>query len=218
MWGLIEEPAAEVVVTCVAHFGHAKPGLRVHRVPTLDRDDLARRQRLPVTSVARTIVDLGGVLDPIELESAIATARRRRLVSDDEILAAVGRAPRRRGAGLIRTLLAGNGELARTRSKYERKLLRLVREAGLPRPSVNARIGGFEVDFLWPVQRLVVEFDGFGFHGDRRAFERDRERDRRLALLGYQVIRVTALQLDSKPFAVVASIAGVLGRRGGLAA
>jgi Protein of unknown function (DUF559) len=56
-------------------------------------------------------------------------------------------------------------------------MLRLLRAAELPTPRVNARVGRFEVDFLWPAHRLIVEVDGYAYHSDRGAFERDRRRD-----------------------------------------
>ena len=66
----------------------------------------------------------------------------------------------------------------------------------LPRPEINARLAGYEVDFLWRTQRLVVEVDGFRFHGHRLAFERDREMQQALTAAGYRVSRITWRQLD----------------------
>ena len=89
-------------------------------------------------------------------------------------------------------------------------LLSLLRRAQLPAPAVNAQLLGMEVDLLWPRERLVVEFDGFGYHSSRRSFERDRLRDQRLVAAGYRVIRVTARQLDRTPEAVLARVAAAL--------
>jgi very-short-patch-repair endonuclease len=219
IWGLIDEPPGDVSVTCVGRDGHGKRGLEVRRASALHGDDIALCQGLPVTSPARTVVDLAGERGPVEVESALAILRRHRLASQVEVQAAIARAPFHKGVGVVRGLLATNpGQLARTRSRYERRLLGLIRDAGLPRPQVNAKLDRFEVDLLWAQERVIVEFDGFAFHGERRAFERDRERDRRLAQLGFQVIRVTARQLDKTPIAVIAAIATVLARRGGIAA
>jgi very-short-patch-repair endonuclease len=99
-----------------------------------------------------------------------------------------------------------------TRSTYERKLLALITDARLPRPRANARVQGMEVDLYWPEQKLIVEFDGFGYHSDRAAFERDRERDQQLVAAGYRVIRVTARQLDHAPLATITAIAMALAR------
>ena len=71
----------------------------------------------------------------------------------------------------------------------------MIRAARLPRPHTNVRVGGHEVDFLWPDQRLIVEVDGFAFHATRSAFERDRARDRAHQAAGYVVLRITWRQL-----------------------
>jgi very-short-patch-repair endonuclease len=97
-----------------------------------------------------------------------------------------------------------------TRSEAERRLLKLIRDANLPLPLTNVRLHGHTVDFCWPQNRLIVEFDGFAFHGHRRAFERDRKRDRTLVAAGYRVIRITWRQLTDEPLAVIASVAQAL--------
>jgi very-short-patch-repair endonuclease len=91
-------------------------------------------------------------------------------------------------------------------------MLRLLRDARLPEPLTNVRVAGFEADFFWPDQKLIVEFDGYQFHGHRRAFERDRRRDQAHIAAGYTVIRVTWRQLTEEPLAVVATISRVLAR------
>jgi very-short-patch-repair endonuclease len=218
VWGLVDEVPEDIAVTLVGRNANTSPRLRLHRVATLHPDDIACCQGLPVTSVARTAVDVAGELTPIELESVLALIARRGLASAAEIEGAIERTPYRKGVGQLREMLNAPGELARTRSDYERRLLALIREARLPAPRVNAKVGGFEVDFLWPEQRLIVEFDGFAFHGDRGAFERDRARDRRLAQLGHQVVRLTARGLDRALLATVAELATLLATRGAAAA
>jgi very-short-patch-repair endonuclease len=89
----------------------------------------------------------------------------------------------------------------------------LMKAAELPQPVVNTRLCGFTADFLWPEERLILEVDGHGTHGDRLAFERDRRRDQVHVAAGFTVIRVTWDQLRFEPFAVVARIAQALARR-----
>ncbi|MEK6271186.1 MAG: DUF559 domain-containing protein [Actinomycetota bacterium] len=96
------------------------------------------------------------------------------------------------------------------RSPAERRLLSLVRAAGLPAPELNVRLGRFEVDFLWREARLIVEVDGYAFHGGRAAFERDRRRDAELQAEGLRVMRVTWRQLVGEPDAVVARLTRAL--------
>ena len=112
----------------------------------------------------------------------------------------------------VRGLLDSEADPAYTRSDGERRLLRLVREARLPPPVANVPLCGYKVDLLWPAQRLVVEVDGYPFHGHRAAFERDRRKDQALVAAGYRVIRVTGRQLRHEPYAVIARIAQALAR------
>ena len=89
----------------------------------------------------------------------------------------------------------------------ERKLRDLIKQAGLPAPQSNVRIHGHEVDMYWPAHRLVVEFDGWGTHSSRTAFESDRLKDADLQLSGERVIRVTGRQLERRPHELVARLA-----------
>ena len=166
-----------------------------------------------VTSAARTLLDLATVLPPSLLERAIAEAQVRGIARKRDLVDQLERNRGRRGTRALRQLLDLAGGPAFTRSAAERRLLRLVRAAELPTPEVNARVGGFEVDFVWRDQRLVVEIDGFTYHASRAAFERDRQRDSILAARGYTVIRVTWRQLVDAPEAVVARLATALAAR-----
>ena len=82
---------------------------------------------------------------------------------------------------------------------------------GRPAGDPHLGPGGWQADFLWADQRLIVEVDGYPFHSGRRAFERDRRRDQAHIAAGYIVIRVTWRQLTEAPLMVVAAIARALG-------
>jgi very-short-patch-repair endonuclease len=165
---------------------------------------------VPVTAPARALLDLAGLISDEVLEGCLAEAHARRLVAHRDLLDQLDRNPTRRGAARLRRALADDESPARTRSVAERKLLRLLRASSLPSPVTNARVGRYEVDFLWQKERLIVEVDGFAWHSSRRAFERDRERDADLQLAGYRVLRVTWRQLTREPDAVVERIARAL--------
>lgn len=209
LWQLLDEIPDRPEVTLAGRSFHPIAGVHVRRIKALDSRDLAWRRGMPVSAPARTIVELAGVSSKLELESAIATAAKLRLTSIAKIREAMNRAPRATGIPALRSLLE-HDSFARTRSRYERRLLDLVTQAGLPRPLTNHRLAGHEVDMVWLDRRLVVEFDGFGFHGDRRAFERDRRRDQDLVAAGYRVIRITARQSDDEPYALIARLAVAL--------
>ena len=211
LWGLLDSQDAEkpVKLTLIARGAHPRRGLKVHRVATLPAADLRRHRGLPVSSPARTLVDLAGCLSTLELENALAVCRNRNLARDGQIRAALERAPWRAGAASLRALLDAE-TVARTRSRAERRLISLLGAADLPEPIANAIVCGHEVDLHWPAQRLIVEFDGWETHRTRAAFETDRRRDQRLIAAGYRVIRITWWQLVNEPYAVIARLAAAL--------
>jgi very-short-patch-repair endonuclease len=179
----------------------------MHRVRSIDPAEIRTLHCIPTTTPARTLLDLARVLPPYSLERVVAEAQVRRLVTERDLEDQLERNPRRPGTRALRRIVNQEGGPAFTRSEAERRMLRLVRAAELPPPQVNARLGRYEVDFLWREQRLVVELDSFRFHSPRARFERDRARDAALAAAGYTVIRVTWRQLLDAPEAVAARVA-----------
>ncbi|HWK17645.1 MAG TPA: DUF559 domain-containing protein, partial [Solirubrobacteraceae bacterium] len=169
-----------------------------------------RHANLPVTAPARTLIDFAAGASHAQLIRALAEARVLRLVGDRSLAAAIGRAGSRKGTGAVRALLRAQAGPTLTRSDAERLFLRLIDDAELPRPACNARIEGYEVDFVWRAEKLVVEVDGRAFHAHPEAFERDRRRDQVLVAAGFVVIRVTWLQLVEAGLAVVARVAQAL--------
>jgi very-short-patch-repair endonuclease len=187
-----------------------RAGIRIHCVESLDRRDTRRLHGIPITTPARTLLDLATALPPYMLERAVAEAEVRRLARRSDLADQLARNPGRRGTRILRQTVELEGGPALTRSEAERRLLHLIRTADLPRPEVNARLGRYEVDFLWREQRLVVEVDGYAYHAGRRAFERDRERDTALAAVGFTVLRITWRQLVGAPETVIARLAAAL--------
>jgi very-short-patch-repair endonuclease len=173
-------------------------------------EDLSVKHGLAVTTAARTIIDMAAQATDDLLEAMISEARVLELLLPGDLERALSRSRRRPGAARMRALLDSEPESSITRSRGERMLRALVREAGLPTPLMNVRVKGYTVDAFWPEQRLVVEFDGHTTHGHRRAFERDRRKDAALVAAGYRVIRVTWRQLTEQPLLVVANIARAL--------
>lgn len=174
-------------------------GIRVRRVGRLDEEEVtATAEGLPITTPARTLIDLAGVSGDLELEGAVASALRSRLVERPALADLLGRYPRHPGRGRIRTLLEADREPLFLRSEAERRLLQRIRGAGLPEPDANVVVNGFEVDFFWPHERLIVEVDGRRFHSGDHAFERDRDRDATLVAAGYRTMRVTWRQITAR--------------------
>jgi very-short-patch-repair endonuclease len=189
-----------------------RPGICAHRTRTLLPRDLGVRDGLPVTSAARTLVDIAGTLTARERELALDEGLRNRIVTRAQVADVIARAGNRAGSKALKELLHDGRNTTVTRSEAEEALLALVRNAGLPDPEVNAWLIGLMVDFLWRRERIVVEVDGYAFHGSRRRFEDDRARDAKLAAAGYHVIRITWLQMRHEPLAVIARLAQALAR------
>jgi hypothetical protein len=187
--------------------------LRVHEAHALDPlDDVVHQpDGLPVTSIARTLVDLAGVLTAQQLERTCHRAEivRQLDVGDIQRLLADARRP---GARNLRAALATLRRAAPdiTRSELEERFLALVVDVGLPRPEVNPVVAGHEVDFLWRRRRLVVETDGAATHLTPTAFEEDRRRDAALQIAGYRVVRFTWAQVTDDPRRVAATLRAAL--------
>ena len=176
----------------------ARPGIDLHRARRLDARDVTALRGIPVTTAARTLVDLTAVVRPRQLERALEQAYVLRLLAPGALEGALARSSGRRTAAL-RQLVAKDLRPTLTRSELEERFLELVRRGGLPDPEVNARLHGYEVDFLWRRQRRVVEVDGHTYHSSRRALEHDRRKDNDLELAGFPVTRFTHDQVVFDP-------------------
>jgi very-short-patch-repair endonuclease len=180
----------------------------VHEAANLDPVDVRDLDGLRVTSPARTVLDLAAI-GHRSLEAVFAEMLAQRVLRERELEAALTRVGKRPGVVLVRSLLGANRR-GFTRSEAERRLRKLCRAGRLPEPMGNMRIAGWEVDVVWPEHRLVIEVDGYTFHGHRVAFERDRRKDQALMTAGYRVVRVTWRQLVDEPLAVLVVIATAL--------
>jgi len=169
---------------------------------------------IPVTSVARTLLDLAGSVSPLELRRSYERAERLRRLNLREIAAVIEAHPRRRGARRLERLAAYDpSAAAQAASELELRFLDLIRGAGLPTPQVNVLVEGYLVDCYWPQAGLVVELDGYEFHSGRREFQRDREKITALQLAGLTVLPFTHHDVTRRPQTVVRAVLGGL-RRG----
>jgi very-short-patch-repair endonuclease len=210
LWGMLDAIEGPIHVM-VRHGRRTHAGIVFHRTRHPDRHNV--RKGIPVTTPSRTLLALTATTSTRRLEQAIERADRHGLLDVTELTQICEASRGRKGTGRLSSVLAHYRPLPDTRSNLERRFLGLCRNAGLPRPAVNVPVLGYEVDFLWPEARLVVELDGFEHHRDRGAFERDRRRDARLQLAGYRVVRVTHRRLAHEPEAVVAEVRVLLGLR-----
>lgn len=213
LWGLGEEPAGPVHVTAT---GRRRPrrGVVVHHA-VLPPADRALIEGIPVTSVARTILDESAVRSRQRLRRLVKEAEFAGLVDCDALADVLARHPRRRGrralARIVDEYVLGAG---RTRSELEDRFLAFRASRGLPMPETNVVLdlpsGKIEVDCLWRDARLVVELDGRQAHSTAGAFEADRARDRRLVAAGWRPMRVTWAHLHRDSDTLEREIRGAL--------
>jgi very-short-patch-repair endonuclease len=200
-WDLRPAGTGSTHVTIPDDRGRARrAGIRVHRCVTLSPAETTTHDGIPITDPARTLIDLATLLRGRPLEQALDRAELLRLVDFAELAARVEARPGRPGSPALQAVLSHyTAGSTFTRSELEERFLVLCDRQGLPRPNVNARIEGVEVDFVWRDARLIVEVDGYAYHRSPSAFESDRERDVNLEAAGWTVLRFTWAQITRRP-------------------
>jgi very-short-patch-repair endonuclease len=201
LWGIrpTSRPAIEVTVPTPLR---PRPGLQPH-CAVLREDEVTVKDGIPVTTAARTQLDLASVLRPHELDRALNEAEIRRLEGPERLLR---RHRRARGTKTLRALLVDARRS--TNSPLESEFLPFLDAYGFARPETNTIVEGYECDAVWREARLIVELDGYAVHGTRRSFDEDRRRDRRLLAKGWRPTRFTSRQLDD-PASAAAELAAL---------
>jgi very-short-patch-repair endonuclease len=215
LWGLARFRPGPVELSVTRDLRLAGPAA-IHRVDSLGVRDVQAFDGLPVTSPTRTLLDLCATEDRATLEATLDECLRRKLTSLEKLSAALDRAPGHRGTGFLRALLVRyQGGEAPAESEAEAKLLEVIDDAGLPRPEkqreVSARGRLRRLDFAYRVQRLALEVDGYAYHSDPTAFEKDRERRNALTSRGWKVLNFTWRALNERPDEVAEDIRRALG-------
>jgi hypothetical protein len=185
--------------------------LAVHRTRHLPASDCTFVDDIPVTTVERTLLDLARVSGPGQLERWFDEAARLGLIDLRRLRAVSSAKPGWAGVGRLRELIESwDPTIASSRSRLELKFVQLCERASIPKPEVNSRLAGYEVDMVWRSRRVAVEVDSYRFHGDRQAFEKDRARDADLALAGFRVLRFTDRKILFEPEFVASRLRGAL--------
>jgi predicted transcriptional regulator of viral defense system len=214
--GMRKPPESRKVSVTTGKDARGTAALWVFPRRTLNVEDRMLVSGIPVTSPARTIVDVAPMLGAGQLAATLGEADRRGLFDVEAVERALRRTRGRHGQGYRRLATALDAHerhgAALLRSELEERFLDLVIEAGLPWPQLNAPAAGFEVDALWADRRVVVELDGWKDHKEREAAARDRDKTNRLQTAGYVVLRFMHGDLVTRPEAVVAAVREVLAR------
>jgi very-short-patch-repair endonuclease len=189
VWRMLPPLAVPIDVTIPTDVGReSRGGITIHRSSTLIAGFVTRRSAVPVTRPARTLRDLHRAVPRAVHQRAVRRALDLRLITTPDL----------------------GAEPDLTRSELERLFLRLCRRHRFPSPEVNARVGSYEVDFLFRGASVIVETDGFRHHGNRVAFESDRARDAELQATGFRVLRFTYRQVRDESRSVAASLRPLL--------
>jgi hypothetical protein len=183
-------------------------GIRTRRSRNIDRRDGTAFSRIPVTTVARTLVDLAGVLALDELARACHEAGVLHGITPAQVEAVLARRPNSRGAARLRRVL--RGEVNVTLSKLERRFLELLRVTGLVLPQTNRPAGGRRVDCHWREQRVTIELDSYRYHQSRHAWEQDRRREREARARGDEFRRYTYGDVFEHPRLMLRELCGLL--------
>ena len=209
LWGVFKRWEAPFEVTTPSV--RRRRGVRVHRAALLRRD-VTSQTGIRVTSPARTLLDVGPRMTGKALTRAVNDLRRPGYLHLAELEDVVERFPRHPGAGRLRPFVDGPRD-GPTRSDLEDRFLALTERFGLPRPQVNVWVAGREVDAWFPDERLIVELDGYDFHGDRASFEGDRDNDATALALGIATCRFTDERMTRDPEAEAARLQAILHAR-----
>jgi Transcriptional regulator, AbiEi antitoxin/Protein of unknown function (DUF559) len=208
LWGVDQRWRTPFEVTVDS--ARRRPGIRIHRDALTPRE-IRRHRGIRVTSPARTILDIAPRQTEKALRRAINDLRIAKHLRIPDLQSLMQRLPRHPGTTVVRPLI----EIARgpTRAELEDAFAELSGRFGLPRAEINARVAGYEVDVLFPAQRVIVELDGYEFHGTRDAFEDDRERDATTLAAGFETVRITWERMTHEPAREAARLNRILSAR-----
>jgi very-short-patch-repair endonuclease len=196
LWELRRSNSALIDVTVPSRAGRIRRrGIRVHRSGRLAPEEVTVRSGIPVTTVARTLLDLADVLPRQALRRAITEAEYTGRFDLTTLNAVVESNPGRRTRRLREAV---EGRRHRTRSPLVDRFLTFLERHGVEEPRSGVWIGGYEADFVWTRAGLVVELDGVAAHGTRQAVRSDRRRDRVLWRAGFRTMRLTDDALDAE--------------------
>jgi very-short-patch-repair endonuclease len=217
LWKIYESNGTTIHVTTTSRSGRTPPGIRVHRARKLDPADVTTKDAIPVTTVARTLIDLTDLLPSDRILRAMREAEYLKLLDMDTLIAAVQRANGRKRLTELKKAIERHRPGQIVREELEHRFLELVHEAGLPDPETNIKIKTrrrpYDVDCLWRDEAVAVELDGRAAHLRAEAFEEDRARDAALTATGLRPLRFTWRRLTEEPEDVLAELKATLSGR-----
>jgi very-short-patch-repair endonuclease len=211
-WGFADAPTDRVDLVQVGGNAPRLGPLRVVVLDAIPASHVRTRHGVRLLSPARTCLELARDGSFHDVATAIDRARVLRLLQPSELDDMVRWARGRPGVRALREVLEAERDDGFSRSGAERRLRRLLTDAGLPQPARNVPVLGRERDLVWAEARIVVEFDSRRYHLTPERWEDDHERDAQLVAGGWRTFRVTWRMLQRRPLEVAARAAAVLAR------
>jgi very-short-patch-repair endonuclease len=215
LWGIYDSRGPNIHVTTPGRAGRKLPGIHAHRARNLDPEDVTVKDGIPVTTVAKTLIDLTDLLPTGRVLRAIREAEYLKLLDQPTLDAAVQRARGRKRLAVLSEARARHTPGQIVKEELEHRFQELIYAAGLPRPQTNIKVRTrrktYEVDCLWPEERVAVELDGRAAHERAAAFEEDRARDAALSAIGLRPMRFTWSRVTGDGGEVTAELRATLG-------
>jgi len=199
LWGLSkgQAPPSEVTATTERRI----EGVKTRRCRDLSAQDVAVHRGIPVTTVARTLVDVAADTSEEQLARLCHEAGVRYGLTPNAVVQVLERRANAPGAARLKRVIAGDVHV--TLSKLEKRFLEHLRREGFPLPVTNRPAGGRRVDCRWPEYRLTVELDSYRFHNSRHSWELDRKREREARARGDEFRRYTYGDVMESPAAML---------------
>ena len=217
LWN-IDGSRAGVIELISSHKPGAGQGFRTHRRSVLDPEDRCILEHLPVTTVPRTLMDLGSIYPPSRCEEFLDAVLRGKLGTLDEVSDCFERLACRGRNGICnwRTVLTERDPtLGVPDSNLETSFAQMARNYALPRYESQFHVlrpSGKDAyfDFAYPSSNLGIEADSLRFHSDPSARERDYEREAELVAMGWTILRFTSRMIRRQPEWVARQILSTL--------
>jgi very-short-patch-repair endonuclease len=213
LWRIYDGRGPRIHVTTTGS-PRGKSDIRIHRTRRLHPADVTVKDGIPVTTVARTLIDLTDMLSSDRVLRAIREAEYLKLLDQDALVAAVERAHGRKRLSVLKQAMARHGPGQIVRDELEHRFLELVHAADLPDPDTNVKVQTrrreYTVDCIWRSEGVAVELDGRAAHIRAAAFEEDRARDAALSAIGLRPLRFTWHRVTAEGDEVIAELEATL--------
>jgi hypothetical protein len=198
LWGIGKERRSTIDVSVRRRCRHRRAGIRARSRPSLPEADLTTRRGIPVTSPARTILDLATELGRTSIERIVNNADKLDLIDPQTLRSWLEDCPGTPGVRVLRNLL-DRRTFRFSDSGLEIAFRPLAEAAGLPPPLTKQIVNDVEVDFYWPDLGLVIETDGLRYHRTPASQSKDRRRDQTHTASGLTSLRFTHEQIRYEP-------------------